>query len=656
MNKVIKFVLLILFAVIAFSAANVAKNDLADSKIKQIYNVQGYKQIFLPSSIDKNEELVSIMKSVSEKNDTPFLFRSVYIGVENNNNGNPNLLKEKNDVIFFSSKNSPQNSKTILSHGFTYNFFYEPLSEISLVQLTNSDIYISDKHLNVTLQELSKILNQKYKLKISSQKLVVRPSDYPPTSYTDFISYNNYNLVFFITVSIIFFSIFLFVWLMANNKAISINRLNGLSAYKIGKQLFLKEFVILSLTTYIIASLVAFRAFNLNYTIQMLLLSGLVIIFSYVAIVIVSSFSLTNQLNSKPFFKYSYYILYAVKAFVFLVTVSTTASLLYFMNADIGTNSKIGQEYAVLYPEFVGYGLNSNQMPSSVKLFDYAEKHEGLYVYLASAYDENNINVLQVNDNYLSKFSIISSDNQRIKINSQEKSGIVLIAEKDKSKLSEIKKEYDFSNSFKSSKIKYYFIKNNQRAPLLDGNNGTTDPDVMEVFTSKNASKNTNFLYNSVLKFKIKDSKTRTYEKIAPTLKTMGALTTHPSMITVNSINKTTNMSIVGSIPSYIVLNGLIIVIFLSMILATTLFYFETYKKKIAVKRLYGISFFVTYRSLFTIVFVQGLLYFAFALTRSNVNITLEALGIYFVLEILIIILILLKLQKGLFLNVLKGE
>lgn len=656
MNKVIKFVLLILFAVIAFSAANVAKNDLADSKIKQIYNVQGYKQIFLPSSIDKNEELVSIMKSVSEKNDTPFLFRSVYIGVENNNNGNPNLLKEKNDVIFFSSKNSPQNSKTILSHGFTYNFFYEPLSEISLVHLTNSDIYISDKHLNITLQELSKILNQKYKLKISSQKLVVRPSDYPPTSYTDFISYNNYNLVFFITVSIIFFSIFLFVGLMANNKAISINRLNGLSAYKIGKQLFLKEFVMLSLTTYIIASLVAFRAFNLNYTIQMLLLSGLVIIFSYVAIVIVSSFSLTNQLNSKPFFKYSYYILYAVKAFVFLVTVSTTASLLYFMNADIGTNSKIGQEYAVLYPEFVGYGLNSNQMPSSVKLFDYAEKHEGLYVYLASAYDENNNNVLQVNDNYLSKFSIISSDNQRIKINSQEKSGIVLIAEKNKSKLSEIKKEYDFSSSFKSSKIKYYFIKNNQRAPLLDGNNGTTDPDVMEVFTSKNASKNTNFLYNSVLKFKIKDSKTRTYEKIAPTLKTMGALTTHPSMITVNSINKTTNMSIVGSIPSYIVLNGLIIVIFLSMILATTLFYFETYKKKIAVKRLYGISFFVTYRSLFTIVFVQGLLYFAFALTRSNVNITLEALGIYFVLEILIIILILLKLQKGLFLNVLKGE
>lgn len=544
----------------------------------------------------------------------------------------------------------------IFSHGFTYRFCNEPSSEISNVQLENSDIFVQNKKNKKAIQELSNAIKTNYQVNTDVSKLIIPHANSSQMTATDFESLNSNNLVFFISVSVIFFAIFLFVWLLSNNKAISIYRLNGLSAYKIGKQLFLKEFVMLSLTTYIIASLVAFRAFNLNYTIQMLLLSGLVIIFSYVAIVIVSSFSLTNQLNSKPFFKYSYYILYAVKAFVFLVTVSTTASLLYFMNADIGTNSKIGQEYAVLYPEFVGYGLNSNQMPSSVKLFDYAEKHEGLYVYLASAYDENNNNVLQVNDNYLSKFSIISSDNQRIKINSQEKSGIVLIAEKDKSKLSEIKKEYDFSNSFKSSKIKYYFIKNNQRAPLLDGNNGTTDPDVMEVFTSKNASKNTNFLYNSVLKFKIKDSKTRTYEKIAPTLKTMGALTTHPSMITVNSINKTTNMSIVGSIPSYIVLNGLIIVIFLSMILATTLFYFETYKKKIAVKRLYGISFFVTYRSLFAIVFVQGLLYFAFALTRSNVNITLEALGIYFVLEILIIILILLKLQKGLFLNVLKGE
>ena len=139
----------------------------------------------------------------------------------------------------------------------------------------------------------------------------------------------------------IFFTIFLYVWLVDNNRTISIYRLNCLSAYKIGRQLFLKEFTFVSLVTYMIASLIVFRSFNFDYTIQMLLFSALVVVLSYVSIAVVSSFSLINQLNSKPFFKYSYYILYAVKAFVFLVTVSTTASLLYFVNANIATTSKI---------------------------------------------------------------------------------------------------------------------------------------------------------------------------------------------------------------------------------------------------------------------------------------------------------------------------
>lgn len=453
----------------------------------------------------------------------------------------------------------------------------------------------------------------------------------------------------------IFFTIFLYVWLVDNNRTISIYRLNGLSAYKIGRQLFLKEFTFVSLVTYMIASLIVFRSFNFDYTIQMLLFSALVVVLSYVSIAVVSSFSLINQLNSKPFFKYSYYILYAVKAFVFLVTVSTTASLLYFVNANIATTSKIGQEYAVLYPEYVGYGLNSTKKPLSFKLFEYAENHKGLYVNLMSA-NGGNDDVLQVNDNYLSKFAIISTDNKRIKINPQEKSGIVLIAEKDKLKLSQIKKEYSFVDSFNSSKIKYYFIKDNQKVELLDGKSRKTRPDITEVFTSQNVLKDTDFLDNAVLKFKIDDSKVKTYKEITPFLKEMGEVETHPSIVTVNSMNKATALSIVGNVWSYVVINGLIIIIFLSMILATTTFYFETYKKKIAVKRLYGMSFFETYKSLFGIVVVQGTLYFVFALVQTNVGITLEALGIYFVLEILIIILILLKLQKGLFLNVLKGE
>lgn len=76
-------------------------------------------------------------------------------------------------------------------------------------------------------------------------------------------------------------------------------------------------------------------------------------------------------------------------------------------------------------------------------------------------------------------------------------------------------------------------------------------------------------------------------------------------MIKIDDISKTDNLSTVGNPYNYAVTNGLVILIFLSMILTTTVFYFETYKKKIAVKRLYGISFFVTYKTLFAIVLVQ---------------------------------------------------
>lgn len=301
MNRIIKFVLLILICVISFSSANMVKDSHADKKIADLYDVKNYQQIFIPSSINTNRKLFRLIEGVSKKTDTPFIFRFSYVGIDSDGKGNANQLKNKNEVIFFKTDYRKSNQQVIFSHGFTYRFCNEPSSEISNVQLENSDIFVQNKKNKKAIQELSNAIKTNYQVNTDVSKLIIPHANSSQMTATDFESLNSNNLVFFISVSVIFFAIFLFVWLLSNNKAISIYRLNGLSAYKLGRQLFLKEFVMLSLTTYIIASLVAFRAFNLNYTIQMLLLSGLVIIFSYVAIVIVSSFSITNQLNSKPF-------------------------------------------------------------------------------------------------------------------------------------------------------------------------------------------------------------------------------------------------------------------------------------------------------------------------------------------------------------------
>ncbi|MFK5292718.1 hypothetical protein ACI3PH_20055, partial [Lactococcus lactis] len=254
-----------------------------------------------------------------------------------------------------------------------------------------------------------------------------------------------------------------------------------------------------------------FRGFNLQFSLQMFIMLLLVIIVSYISIVLVSSFSLANQINSKSFFKYSHYVLYAVKAFVFLITVFTTATLLYFVNAKLEITSKIGQEYAVLYPEFSGYDGGQPLNLSFIDLFVYAEEHDGLYISDSSIdiVENDSLNDLQINDNYLSKFAIYSQDNQRVEINPDTNSGIILVSEKYKSQLSKIKKYYASSDSlafFKGSTIKYYFIKDAQKLDLLDENSTKISPDLVEVYTRKNFTDkgNITFQHNTVLKFKIR--------------------------------------------------------------------------------------------------------------------------------------------------------
>lgn len=64
------------------------------------------------------------------------------------------------------------------------------------------------------------------------------------------------------------------------------------------------------------------------------------------------------------------------------------------------------------------------------------------------------------------------------------------------------------------------------------------------------------------MKFKILGTKDKTYNSIEKILKKHGQLETHPSLITVNNINRSDYLSSIGNPLSYTVTNGLIILIF----------------------------------------------------------------------------------------------
>ncbi|WP_259767601.1 hypothetical protein [Lactococcus lactis] len=156
MNKVIKFVLLILFSVISLSTANIIKNNEADKQVEKSFNVQGYRQIYLPSSIVDNEKIVSIAEDVSAQIGASFVFRSSYGGYAGNGKGEIDLLSSKNDFIFYQTNYKEKNRKTYLSHGFKYNFWNAPLKDISKVQLENADIFVESRNDRHALQEFVK--------------------------------------------------------------------------------------------------------------------------------------------------------------------------------------------------------------------------------------------------------------------------------------------------------------------------------------------------------------------------------------------------------------------------------------------------------------------------------------------------------------------
>ncbi|WP_251712929.1 DUF1430 domain-containing protein [Lactococcus ileimucosae] len=655
MNKLLKFVLLLLFIVISLSSAHIIKNNLADAKIKEAYNLPNHTKVYLPASLIPNKDLIATITEVSKHTGTSFILRNNFRGAQHDGKGNVDFLKKKNEVIFFQTDYKSKDKRSFLSRGFTYKFWNAPLDQSALLQLKNSPLYVSNKNKENALEDLSKKLSllSETKEEISPEKLVT-----PPTSYYDdleIIMYTNYDLTFFIGTSILFFVILLFVFLSGNNKTIATYRLNGISSYKIGRTLLLREFSLVGFVTYLTVSFLSFKGFNLNFSLLMLFMTGLVLSVSYMTIAIVSNFSLANQINSKSFFKYSHYILYALKAFVFLVTVAGNAGVLYLVNSGSGNSSQIENKYAVLSPNYVAHGMNFNTAPD---LFHYAEKNDGLYVdYGTHSIDEHGaLNVLQINVNYLSQFPALSDKNQPFKVDTQENAGIVLIEEKYKPNLEKIKAYYDSAKPFKTSDIKYYFIKDKQKFDLLNGKNEKFFPSIIEVYTPQNLGDYNDFLNRAALKFKLKNTKEETYQELKPILKSIEALENQPSLVKIGDINKTTELSMVGTPISYAFTKGLVILIFLAMLLATTLFYFETYKKNSAVKNLYGTSFYKTYRPLFAIILLQGGLFLIYALTQTNQTVTLQALLFFLFIEIIVIIVILVKLQKGLLLDVLKGE
>jgi len=552
------------------------------------------------------------------------------------------------------------NRKTYISHGFTYTFENFDFSKMTQENINNSESFIklsssSKNALQLLSQEIQKI----YSVTVTPEKLIENTSS---TNSGDIIGYNNSNLTLLITVSVLFFSIFLFVWLVDNNRKIVIYRLNGVDNFRIANRLFLKEFISSSILLFALCQLFIINSFSIAYTIQFSLMFLLVLAITYSAISIVSSKAIVNQVNEKSFFKYSHLFLYGVKILVFIVSISSTMSIVDLANKTGNSSVDLGQQYGVLSPMTIGDRLNEiMEAPlNSQNTYEYGERNGALYVSQnpSSYLDGEPINDVAVNLNYLDKFGLMGENGQKIHISDNSSAGVVLVSEKLKSKLTSIKQMYSSADLFQTPKILYYFIKDDQSLNLLDSKNSKTRVDIVEVYNEKNAGEafTSTVLNSSGLKFKIDKSTQDTYKQLLPSLKKDGVDSNFPSFIPINEMNKVDFLTTVGNKDNFIITNGLIFLIFGLMVIITTTFYIKVYKKKVAIKRLQGLSFLRTYQELFFVLIVQYSIFYVYSLLQANSLYVIEAFCVYFVVELVVILTLLYKVEKVLLLSTLKGE
>ena len=225
LSKLLKGMILALYVTMSLSLAFMIKNEWVDNQIKKEYNLSGYKEFYvssIPSSKENYQDIVNTIERVSKESDALFCIRTSYIGVEHDNKGTANFLSNISRITFYGLEHE---DKKLSAHGVTSFINYKKFSSLSFEEFHEGSFLYkpADSGKSKFVTNLSQALSQKYGIEITSETLEKNPTDFsknPPLILT------NDNLSIVITVSLIFYFIFLFVWLAENNKKIAVYKLS----------------------------------------------------------------------------------------------------------------------------------------------------------------------------------------------------------------------------------------------------------------------------------------------------------------------------------------------------------------------------------------------------------------------------------------------
>ncbi|MBL3717214.1 DUF1430 domain-containing protein [Lactococcus garvieae] len=685
MNKVLKISLLLLFSILSLMLAYIRNNDKEAKKLIEAVSLPEYTQIYQPEKHIENfsegseheflerKDFIQVMEEVSKEFNTPFIVRSRFIDAEDNGKGRVNFAQPLSKITFFKTDFQSSDEKFFEDHGEQVSIENAPINKLTDEQYQGAAILFKSKVKEDVLQSLSQKLNQRFSLRTTPTSLVTQPKWYvemPP------ILGNNQRLEFFIKVIFVFYFILLLVWTILRSKEVAIYSLNGLSAWEIIKRIYLRAFLVTQTFVTLAASIFILRRFDIYYLSRFAFLSILSLLLMSGIIGLVIRNSLVNQTNDKSFLKKANIVVYIAKTAAFVGSVYACMGLIFLLNSSLGLFQKSPiDDYGIFYKGGLGYSESYGQAVRSKNLFTYLENNGGLHAVKKYLPQKNleKYQAVEINSAYLQKYTIRDTEGKPVNIDKHSSEGIVLVNEHLKNKISEIKKGYKELQElpdvwFQGKEIRYLLIKGNQKIPVFEmdetgfyeARQEEIQPDLVEVHTVKNAGYNTyiNMFQGAnplgVL-VPIKENAEKTYLELLPALKKDKIASIFTSFVPVRKIAETDVKHTIGEPWSWVFRNLLVFILFLLMIFSTTIIYFKSNRKKLALYRVQGFSFIRTYSSLLAMIFIQNL---AFALHSRSIGYDTEVIQAYVlftIIELALVFYLLTRLEKKELVTTLKG-
>lgn len=427
---------------------------------------------------------------------------------------------------------------------------------------------------------------------------------------------------------LLFLIVFIVVIQLSNSQKMVVYKLNGLTSFK-SFTLSFGHIWLVSLCITLICNSIGQHYFNWKITQSTYLYQALIYLvvplLNFILINIIQSLSAINQISKKNDTKLLFWGIYILKGLALGVSIFALVPLVQVGNCTMNLlqsndhNTKQA-DYGVFYPAVIGNNLQEHALADSKSLDDYMyptlNKKGSLII---NDYDlgqkiSEDIKFVKVNPNYLKAFPLYDVNGKRINVSNTDETitlAIPTTKKIDKTTLIHYVQVMSKNEMGWQPKVEIINTSPNLNTKFIDINtNRAINNEVIFITAMKNSSFVQRNIMNGQglgdgLKIPINQSATKTFNSVKSRLLDGNYYDNYPQIVSLKQLPLEQLKVSLGNViaQSLLVISGILFSTIL--IVYTTLIFFKTFKRSIAIKRINGYSILLAYHKIWLLMLAQ---------------------------------------------------